>query len=117
MRTLTRNQTKIWVVPRAVSQDVVDGEGNYTGERTTTYGATVETYLSMYPSDGNMNNRSFGTEKSFDMVAVSNSLTLNEKDLIFLSEPVSDYDKTYDYIVKKDMGSLNTNQYGLKKRV
>lgn len=117
MRTMTRNQTKVWIVPKATMTDVVDENNHYTGEKIPTYGTVIETFLSMYPSDGSINSQTFGIEKSYDMVAVSHGVDLDEKDLIFLSQPTIDYDKTYDYIIDKKMSSVNVIKYGLMKRV
>ena len=55
-----------------------------------------------------------GKVLEYEMLAVSTDATLEKNDLIFLSEPVSDYDTTYDYRVSRILPSLNNNQYLLE---
>jgi hypothetical protein len=117
MRNLSRNEIPVFVVAKATFVDVVDGDGNYTGESTNTFGTPVATYMSLYPTDGSVKSQPFGIESSFDMIGTSNNVELDELDYIFLTTPVQPYDKTYDYIVSKKLTSLNSISYGLKKKV
>lgn len=117
MRTLARNQTSLWMVRLTGTEDAVDGDGNYTGEKINTYSTPNEISLSMYPDNGLVSRETFGVADLYDMVAVTTEYDLEDDDLLFLYEPTVDYDSTYDYYVAKKLASLNSFTYGLKARV
>lgn len=117
MRGLSKNMTKLWLVSVTGYTDELDGDGNYTGQVIPVRSTPVIKYISLYPNTGSVIHRQFGIDGSYDMVAVSNTVELNETDLLFLTEPTGDYDVTYDYIIDKKMVSLNVFAYGLQKRV
>lgn len=117
-RTLGINKTKLWVVEPTAEIEAIDEDGNYTGEITNLYSAPTAIYLTLYPSNGAIVEQLFGKDASLDMVAVSNDIELTKDSLLFLTEPSleSDFSKTYDYAVSNLKRSLNTFQYGLRKK-
>lgn len=117
-RTLGINKTKLWVVEPISEIEAIDDDGNYTGEITNLYDTPVEVYLTLYPSNGAIVEQLFGKDASLDMVAVSNSVELTKDSLLFINEPLitDDFFKTHDYSVQNIKRSLNTFQYGLRKR-
>lgn len=117
MRTLDRNKTSVWYVTPSQEVELKDDDGYYTGEIGFEFGTPIETRLSLYPANSEIKEQLFGTDASVDMVSVSNEVVLEEDTLIFLSEPIGDYDRTYDYKVSSIMKSLNTYNYGLKGRM
>jgi len=118
MRTLERNKTKLWYVAYTGEADVVDDDGFKTGEVTKTYSSPSAVYISLYPSSGLIVEQLFGKDASYDMIAVTsqNERILNKEDLLFLSEPLSNYDTTYDFRVDRVLTSLNGSSYGLRRR-
>ena len=98
------------------SSGSTDLEGNYTGEVKVVYGSPVTIYLALYPSTGEVTERIFGKDSSYDMVAISNDVILTENTLLFLTSPTANYDATYDYCVSQILKSINTYRYGLKRR-
>lgn len=104
MRDLERNQSTIWYV----NYILVEGE--------PVYGTVMQDKIALYPYSGEIQEQTFGIDASLDMVATSSRLRLDENTFIFLSEPISNYDKTYDFIVNRKMVSLNSTSYGLKRR-
>lgn len=116
MRTLDKNKTKLWVVNSSGTTEMIDSDGFYTGEVVKSYGVPSTIYLHLYPSGGEITEKLFGKDSSFDMLAVSNNVILTKDSLLFLDEPLSNYDITYDYRVSEILKSLNTYNYGLKKR-
>ena len=113
MRTLKLNQTKLWYVEALGEVDVVDSEGNYTGEKDITYTAPKVIHLHLYPASGDIIDKSFGRDVELDMVTNSN-VELNQTSLFFLDEPVDNFANTYTYKITAINKSLNTYQYGLK---
>ena len=118
MRTLEINKTKLWYVNIVSITDKIDGDGFFTGEKINTYGTPAIIYLPLYPANGRVSEQIFGKDAQLDMVAVSNNVELNKDTLLFLSAPTTtSYDTTYDYNINSIAISLNTFNYGLKKRV
>ena len=107
----------MWYVEPIGNVEVVDYDGFYTGETTSSFGNLQVIYLNIYPYNGDINNDIFGKDKSFDMVAISNNLDLKETGLLFLSEPLVGSYLDYDYSINSIKKSLNTTQYGLKGRI
>lgn len=117
MRTLDRNKTNIWIAKLSSISDEVDDDGFKTGEKVIIYGTPLTATITLYPSGGGIVIQGFGLDESYDMVAVSSNIVLESTDLIFITEPVEDYDITYDYSVTQINKSLNSYFYGLTKRV
>ena len=116
MRTLEKNKVDVWYSNPSSITDEVDSDGNYTGEKIKVYSTYTKTRLMLYPFGGTVLEQIFGKDASLDMVALSNTLSFTKDTLLFLSQPVSNYDVSYDYRVNNIMHSLNTYQYGLIKR-
>jgi len=117
VRTLARNQTKLWIVSPATKVEALDSDGYRTGEFVSVFTSPTIIYLSLYPSTGSIVEQLFGKDYSPDMLACSNDIVLTKDTLLFLQEPISDYATTYDYKVDKILESLNTYQYGLRRRI
>lgn len=117
MRTLDRNKTSVWYVTPSQEVELKDDDGYYTGEIGFEFGTPIEVQLPLYPASGEIKEQLFGTDAAVDMISVSNDVVLEKNTLIFLSEPIGDYDTTYDYKVSSIMKSLNTYNYGLKGRI
>lgn len=117
MRTLERNKIKLWCISPSGTEEVKDADGFFTGEVIKIYGSPQVIYLNIAPSIGAIVEDIFGKDASFDMIAITNEVVLSKDSLLFLNEPTSNYDTTYDYSVQQIKKSLNTYQYGLKGRV
>ena len=117
MRTLNLNKTKLWKVTQTGVEKKVDSNGFLTGERIKTYGTPEVVYIHLYPATGEIVEQIFGKDSSFDKIAVSTDVVLEDDCLLFLSQPVSHYDQTYDYKLSKIVESLNVYNYGLKARI
>lgn len=116
MRTLLKNKVQLYYVPFSAWTDEVDADGNYTGEKIASYGSPNEISINIYPAGSEIVEQIFGKEASFDMVAVSNEIVLDEFGLLFTSLPTGNYDTTYDYKIHSISKSLNTYAYGLRRR-
>lgn len=117
MRTLERNKQTLWLVNLESMTDVVDGDGFYTGEYARNYTIPTQIKIALYPSNTAISEELFGKDASFDMLAVSNDIVLDKDSLLFIEEPTGNYATTYDYSIDNIGKSLNTYQYGLKRRV
>jgi len=116
VRTLEVNKSKLWLVNPVAHVPLLDSEGFDTGETTVSYSEPLEIMINIYPSGGAVQEQIFGKDSSFDMIALSNEIVLTKDSLLFLSLPVSNFAKTYDYDVASIKKSINTYNYGLKAR-
>lgn len=116
MRTLNRNKQTLWYVTSIGTEPKLDIDGFETGEIIKLYSAPVKIKINIFPSNGLIAEQIFGKDQSFDMMAVSNDIILNKDSLLFLTEPLSNYDTTYDFVVDTINKSLNTYNYGLRSK-
>lgn len=117
MRDLVRNQTNVWIATPSGVADVTD-DGLYTGEQSLSFPVASKVGLALYPANGKVVERMFGTHAQLDMVATSTTVDLTPETLVFMSEPeIGTYEDTYDYSVSMLSKSLNSVSYGLKARV
>lgn len=115
-RTLNLNKTKLWYVYPIGTQDAVDSEGNYTGETIKLYSNPVAIYISLYPAYGAVVEQIFGKDASLDMVAISNEYNFSKDTLFYLNQPTSNFGRNYDYYISDMKSSINTHNYGLRRR-
>jgi hypothetical protein len=115
MRMQNLNKKTVWVVSVIGYTDKLDGDGFKTGERELQYSTPNKIKLALYPSNGLIATNEKGLVTEYDMTTVT-TIELNESDLIFLSEPTTDFGKTYDYSVERKLDSLSHNRYGLMRR-
>lgn len=119
MRTLEKNKQPLYTIIATGYEDVKDSDGNYTGEKIKTYSDINLIHLNIYPSNGQILLRLFGTDYNCDMVATSTDLVFAKGTMFFVTDPSNlsgDYEKHYDYILDRISHSLNVYAYGLKGR-
>lgn len=117
MRSLNLNKTSLWRVDINSKTEIKDDDGYFTGDYVIEYSTPTKIALHLYPSNSEITKKLFGIDDSFDMIANSNEIVLNQDTLLFLSEPSDNYDSTYDYSVSSISKSLNSYNYGLRGRV
>lgn len=115
-RSLNLNKTKLWYVYPIGTQDAVDLDGNFTGEVIKRYSNPVAIYISLYPGYGAVVEQIFGKDASLDMVAISNEYNFSDDTLFYLTQPLVDFGMNYDYYINDVKHSLNTHNYGLRRR-
>jgi len=113
MRTLNRNKTVLYVVEPSSYVDEVDSDGNFTGEKQMVQGATYQIEIMIYPSNGYITEKLFGTEQSFDCSGVTDTIDIPKGSLLYNVLPTSNFDTTFDYKVDAKQKSINGFLYGL----
>lgn len=116
MRTLNKNKVVLWLVEPTGTYEAIDSEGFLTGEIIKQYGTPIKISINLYPSFGEIVEQIFGKDASYDMLAVSNEIILTKESLLFYNEPLTNFDKTYDFRIDDIKKSLNTMNYGLRSR-
>lgn len=87
MRTTQRDKRTIWYALYLGTEDVVDTDGNYTGEHTVSYTAPIKTRMNVSGGKGKADVEMFGIDTPFTKVAVTDDLkTPFDTDTIFWFE-------------------------------
>lgn len=75
MRTIQRNKRTIWYALYQGDTELVDGDGNLTGEHADSYTTPVETRMNVSGGRGQAEIEIFGIENPFTHTAVTDDLT------------------------------------------
>lgn len=112
MRTLQRNKRDVWYALYTCEQEVVDADGNYTGETEITYAEPVKIRANVSPATGQSNVEMFGNFTDYDHIVVTDevSIPVNENSVMWIdAEPVDGKGIIgYDYIVQRVARSFNS---------
>ena len=84
MRTTQRDKRTIWYALYQGLTDVVDSDGNYTGEQDVSYTTPVKTRMNISGGRGQAAIEQFGIDNPFTRTAVTDDLTTQfDTDTIF----------------------------------
>ena len=87
MRTVQRNKRTIWYALYNGVTEVVDEDGNYTGEQEVSYGEPIQARMNVSGGRGQAEIELFGVDNPFTRTAVTDDLdTLFNTDTIFWFE-------------------------------
>ena len=75
MRTLQRNKRTIWYALYNGVTEVVDEDGNYTGEQEVSYGEPIQARMNVSGGRGQAEIELFGVDNPFTKTAVTDDLT------------------------------------------
>lgn len=75
MRTLQRNKRTIWYALYNGVTEVVDEDGNYTGEQEVSYGKPIQARMNVSGGRGQAEIELFGVDNPFTRTAVTDDLT------------------------------------------
>lgn len=75
MRTLQRNKRTIWYALYNGVTEVVDEDGNYTGEQEVSYGEPIDAKMNVSGGRGQAEIELFGVDNPFTRTAVTDDLT------------------------------------------
>lgn len=77
MRTTQRDKREIWYALYEGVSEVVDDNGDYTGEYEVSYSVPVKTRMNVSGGRGQAQLEVFGIDNPFTIVAVTDDLTTN----------------------------------------
>lgn len=75
MRTIQRNRREVWYALYQGVTDVMDDEGNYTGEQEVSYTTPVKAMMNVSGGRGRAMVEEFGIDNPFTHTAVTSDLT------------------------------------------
>ena len=113
MRGLERNKRPIWYATYLGKTEIIDANGNRTGEFTESYSEPVKVLMNVAPATGRLNWMQFGAYLSYDIAAMTfeMDLPISETSKIWVyKEPT----ERNDYVVVRVGRSINNVVYALK---
>lgn len=141
MKTLERNKVKFWYCTvktqngEAVKREIVDENGNATGEYIVMYNNLVAMRANVSPATGQSNAEQFGNLENYDKVIVTDDLKcpIDESSVLFIDKvpeftqvithvPTAITTETetvsvpaFDYTVRRIAKSLNSVSIAVRK--
>lgn len=115
MRTLKRNQRKIYYALYVGSEPITDEYGNETGQYRITYGEPIPLMINVSAAKGESAVRQFGEVENYDRTLVTDDVVcpIDESTLLWIDQ--TDTTQPHDYVVVKVAPSLNVMQYAVRK--
>ena len=97
MRTLKKNQRKLYYAPFMGTEIGFDEYGNETLEPTPLYGEKTELWVNYSPNTGQLDNQTFGDITNYSRVLVfSGKCPLKEKDHLWIDSEIYEVRKVAD---------------------
>lgn len=113
MRSLKKNTIKIYYSVYLREDELIDEEGNYTGEYGAVYSPPTPLYINVSSPSGESSQYPFGSMTEYDRVlCTTKKLPIDERSLIWIGRTP---EKKHNYEVKKVAPSLNSTFYALKE--
>jgi hypothetical protein len=120
MRNLARNQKRVIFCEYLGKTDLIDENGNFTGEKVIEYSAPQTAYMRVSANKGNAGEMPFGVDLDYTraMVTTDMKCPIKETSLLFVDkdyETDNDGRPLNDYIVKQVAPDINQTAYAIKK--
>lgn len=122
MRCMTRNKTTFYYALYTGQTEIVDEDGNATGQYSVTYDNPAKLLGNVSAAQGEMQNRQFGDSESYDKVIVLDDIDtpIDEYSVLWVDtfprmNANGTTDTPYDYVVKKVARSLNSVSLAISK--
>ena len=122
MRCMARNKKRFYYASYIGETEIVDDNGNSTGEYNLAYEKPIKTFGNVSAAQGEIQSRQFGESESYDKVIVldDKNTQIDEYSILWVDTlPHLNEDGTtdtpHDYIVKKVARGLNGVSIAISK--
>lgn len=123
MKTMERNQTEVWYALCTGETELLDGDGNRTGEYGISYSDPVQTWMVISPAKGSALREPFGIEVNYNktMVTGRTDCPIAEDSILWIGvKPTEEVDgnvvnNPHNYVVTRIARSLNYIVYAVKE--
>lgn len=113
MRCLDRNKQKFYYALYQGEQEIIDADGDKTGQYGSSYDTAKEYYGNISPASGYVNFEMFGTLKDYThIITCEKNCPITENAILWIGEPTS---KPYNYLVMAVRKSLNSVNLAVKQ--
>lgn len=118
MRNLARNQRLIYYKTLESKEEIIDDDGNATGDYSLTYSELKSLNISVSADKGTSEADAFGTSLEYDrtLSTADTSCEIDENSILWIeADPTTSIEPApHDFIVKKRAPSLNQVLYAIK---
>lgn len=120
MRDLKRNQQAFYYALYQGKENVVDSNGNKTGEKSITYGTPVKMYANISPANGTASVNIFGKDLQYtkSIVTCKMDCPITETSVLWIDKEPYDEQQNllpYDYTVTQIARGLDNIVYAVSK--
>ena len=115
MRSLLRNQQRIFYKKLEGEEELVDQYGNSTGTYVPVYGELRSALLCVSPNKGNTEGEQFGTLLDYDRTMTTSDATLDIEETSVLWVDGADTNGPWNYRVTKRAPWKNSIQFAIKQ--
>ena len=112
MRGLVRNTKPISYALYEGKAEILDLNGNRTGEYENTYSDPVTVRMSVSPASGEADWNPFGIDTPYTLIAITHDLKspISEDSIVWVDKSINE---PHNYVVKRVARSLNNIAYAL----
>ena len=112
MRGLRRNEKPIWYALYQGQVEIIDRNGNRTGEYAPSYSAPVMTRMNIAPAKGVADWNPFGIDTPYTLIAMTFDLKspISETSIVWVDKSP---DEPHNYVVTRVARSINNICYAL----
>lgn len=112
MRCLNKNKQTIHYKNYIGKTQIVDSNGNRTGEYTLSYSDLIEARMNVSASRGVASEEMFGIQTNYTKVLVTSDIncSMDEHSIVWIDKPT---DGPHDYVVVQKAKSLNSIAYAI----
>jgi len=120
MRDLKRNQRVFYYALYLGNEEIVDTDGNKTGERRVSYGDPVKMYANISPANGYANTAIFGKDLQYSKTIVTCDMNcpITETSVLWIDKDPYDGQRnltSYDYTVSQIARGLDNIVFAVNK--
>lgn len=115
VKVLKRNKRKFWYSLYLSEVELVDADGNYTGETGVGYADPVECKANISPATGQSNLEMFGNLTDYDRVIVTDdvNIPIDENSVLWID--ADPQNGVHNYTVRRVARSLNSVAIAVRK--
>lgn len=112
MRGLRRNKTTLYYALYKGQEEIIDSNGNRTGEYGPSYSAPVKAEMNVAPAQGAADWNPFGIDTPYTKVAMTFDMKtpISETSVVWIDKDVNE---PHNYVVTRLARSLNNIVYAL----
>ena len=128
MRSLERNKVPVWYALYTGKEEILDEEGNKTGEYRNSYAPPIQIRIRVSPNKGEAQSEAFGMSLDYDCTMITtDALPIDEFSILWIGkEPILEngaypLDSNgnqitgHTHVVVRVAKDINVTQYAIKK--
>lgn len=110
MQSLARNKQTLYYATYSGITDVVDADGNLTGEKATSYSFPVKACMNIAPNTGRVVTSYFGNDTNYSHILCTTDMScpINQNTRVWIGQTPNQSADNWNFVVKRVAKSLNS---------